>query len=254
MMPSELSNNAIPCRYLDWDSEFWGCRVARIEQNKLTPETLMDILAWCAEMKIDLLYFLAAADDAVTVRLVETHGFYLTDVRLTLEYVFADHFEPVDNLLRAAKPSDIAALREIAKTSYRDARFYYDPHLARDNVDNFYATWIEKSCQDYADTVLVAEIDGQPAGFITCHRVDNRTGNIGLVGVHAGARGKGLGRLLIGAALSWFATHGMESVTVVTQARNIAAQRLYQRAGFSTISVGIWYHRWFREQEIVVGT
>jgi hypothetical protein len=38
---------------------------------------------------------------------------------------------------------------------------------------------------------------------------------------------------------------GASVLTVATQARNIAAQRLYQRAGFLTSSVRVWYHRWF---------
>jgi ribosomal protein S18 acetylase RimI-like enzyme len=33
-------------------------------------------------------------------------------------------------------------------------------------------------------------------------------------------------------------------VSVVTQGRNVAAQRLYQRAGFVTASTQLWYHRW----------
>jgi len=32
---------------------------------------------------------------------------------------------------------------------------------------------------------------------------------------------------------------------VVTQGRNLAAQRLYQRNGFVTASLQLWYHRWF---------
>ena len=34
-------------------------------------------------------------------------------------------------------------------------------------------------------------------------------------------------------------------ITVVTQGRNARAQRLYQRAGFVTESVRLWFHRWF---------
>jgi hypothetical protein len=34
-------------------------------------------------------------------------------------------------------------------------------------------------------------------------------------------------------------------VNVVTQGRNSKAQRLYERCGFLTRSVQLWYHRWF---------
>ena len=32
---------------------------------------------------------------------------------------------------------------------------------------------------------------------------------------------------------------------VVTQGGNVAAQRVYQHAGFRTARTELWYHRWF---------
>lgn len=36
---------------------------------------------------------------------------------------------------------------------------------------------------------------------------------------------------------------------VATQGRNVQAQRLYQRCGFFTRSLGLSYHRWFHREE-----
>jgi hypothetical protein len=33
-------------------------------------------------------------------------------------------------------------------------------------------------------------------------------------------------------------------VRVVTQGRNVRAQRLYQAHGLLTRSIGLWFHRW----------
>jgi RimJ/RimL family protein N-acetyltransferase len=49
-------------------------------------------------------------------------------------------------------------------------------------------------------------------------------------------------------ALQWFADQGMDSMEVVTQGRNVAAQRLYQKCGFATKEVQLWYHHWFGEK------
>jgi RimJ/RimL family protein N-acetyltransferase len=49
--------------------------------------------------------------------------------------------------------------------------------------------------------------------------------------------------------MSWFAGQDIKTVHVVTQGRNTRAQRLYQRCGFVTRSMELWYHRWFDNRE-----
>ena len=101
----------------------------------------------------------------------------------------------------------------------------------------------------YAQAVLVAGLPGRPEGFITCHtKPELHKGQIGLVGVDEAARGHGTGRTLVLELLHWFAGQGLESVQVVTQGRNIAAQRLYEKCGFLTVEIKNWYHRWFGEE------
>ncbi len=115
--------------------------------------------------------------------------------------------------------------------------------------DGLYETWIEKNCKGYADTVLVAEFQGQPTGYISCHLLDCTDGNVGLVAVAADAKGRGLGQALVDASLRWSAERGVSWVTVVTQGRDCGAQRLYQKCGFLTRTLQLWYHRWWSIQE-----
>lgn len=92
--------------------------------------------------------------------------------------------------------------------------------------------------------MLVAERDSKPAGYIACNWTAD-AGQIGLIAVAGWARGAGLGRALVTSSLGVFRQNGAKRISVVTQGRNIASQRLYQRCGFLTHSVQIWYHRWF---------
>lgn len=238
-----------PCTFLAWDSDFWGVRVASITQHTLTEALLADVFVWCADQQIDLLYFLAATDSAATVCLAENNQFHLTDIRITFEHALGDIPGGLPAGVRPCIPSDIPSLRSIARTSHLDSRFYYDTRLTTEEADALYETWITNSCTGYADTVLVAELNGQPVGYVTCH-IKDQEGSIGLVGVGEAARGKGVGRVLVDAALYWYVQRGVAQVTVVTQARNIAAQRLYQRAGFVTQSIRLWYHRWFEHYHV----
>lgn len=235
------------CRYLEWDTAFFGSRIASISVNSLNRETLVSVLAWCEANEIDCLYFLVDASDGSTIKLAEENEFRLVDIRMTYERQLGsgEHFENKVPGIRPAGPDDIQALRAIARDSHHDSRFYYDQNFSKESCDSLYETWIEKCCNGYADKVLVAELDGQAVGYISCCLPNQTTGEIGLFGVSAGVRGRGYGRSLINGSLSWFAAQSVTRVTVVTQGRNLAAQRLYQRCGFLTKSVQLWYHRWF---------
>ena len=82
-----------------------------------------------------------------------------------------------------------------------------------------------------ADRVIVAETGKRLLGFITCRRDANRIGVIELVGVAPGHASRGIGRLLVRAALDCFEQLGAEIVTVRTQVTNTAAVNLYSATG-----------------------
>lgn len=237
------------CQYRDWDSEFFGRRIAQITENRLTADSLESIITWCTSQKIACLYFLADINDAETIRVVEQNRFHWVDIRVTLETAlahpvkFREHADDIP--IRLSREEDISILKALANVNHHDSRFYYDPHFPDALCDALYETWIEKSCHGYADAVFVAELHGQPAGYISCHLREAAHGQIGLVGVSAAAQGQGIGPRLVEAALRWFGERGIKRVTVVTQGRNAKAQRLYQRGGFVTQSMQLWYHRWF---------
>jgi dTDP-4-amino-4,6-dideoxy-D-galactose acyltransferase len=236
------------CQYLHWDSDFFGYRIARITLNHLTEDVIEQVIRWCNSHAIDCLYFLGDPDDAVTVRLAEDNRFRLLDIRVTFEKqidnILVTREIDIECLIRHCTPDDIQSLRAIAKVSHRDSRFYYDSNFPVTLCDALYETWIEKSCHGYADAVLVAELQGQPVGYISCSLLGRQEGNIGLFAVGVASRGQGVSKQLVNESLRWFAEQGVTQVTVVTQGRNFKAQRLYQRFGFLTRSVQLWYHWW----------
>jgi len=96
--------------------------------------------------------------------------------------------------------------------------------------------------------VLVADDGDSAVGYVTClsPTEPGDAGQIGLLGVAAEARGSGVGSRLVAAALDWLARARVEDVTVVTQERNVAALRLYERCGFVSDRRQVWYHKWYR--------
>jgi dTDP-4-amino-4,6-dideoxy-D-galactose acyltransferase len=237
------------CEYLSWDSEFFGCRIARLLAARLSLNLVKQVEDWCSGNAIDCLYYLTEAGDEQSMRLAAAHDFGLVDIRMTLSRELG-HGEPkpartIAGLVRLVRPEDLPALRAIARKSHRDTRFYFDPHFPREKCNELYETWIEKSCASYADTVLVAEYHGDAVGYISCKTQQPKVGQIGLLAIDGGAAGLGLGSALVAEALDWCRSQSHERVVVVTQGRNVRAQRCYQKSSFLTESVHLWYHRWF---------
>lgn len=236
-----------PARLLDWDSRFFDLRIAWATAESLTRSGARELIAWAESETIDCVYFLADAADTPSLRAAEEAGFRLTDVRMTFGIELPDMFEPVPGI-DSPSPSDIASLRAIAAESHRDSRFYHDGRFDPRRCDELYATWIEKSCDGYADRVLIARDGGVPVGYISCHLDANpAVGRIGLVAVAPSARGSGVGRRLVAGALAWFASAGRHVVTVPTQGRNVAGLRLYEALGFQVETVELWFHGWSNE-------
>jgi dTDP-4-amino-4,6-dideoxy-D-galactose acyltransferase len=245
-------NAGEPCELLPWDTQFFGFRVARVRGGVLTPQRADAIEAWCTANAVVCLYFLARSDDAQTVAVAEGRGYHLADVRLTLERQLgsksdvSDLKSPISNGIRPGRAEDFPQLRAIARGSHTDTRFFFDLRFPRPRAEALYETWVESSVNGFAEAVLVAEHGGDIAGYLSCHLSQGAdSGSIGLVAVAAGHQGQGVGKALVAAGCEWFASRGAKRISVVTQGRNIAAQRLYARCGFIARTVELYYHRWF---------
>jgi dTDP-4-amino-4,6-dideoxy-D-galactose acyltransferase len=244
MRPETHSDLEEGCRFIEWDSEFFGRRIARIDPAYIAVVGMAAAEAWCADHQIECAYLLADAVDQSTCDAAQAHGFRLVDVRVTLECVpLAPRTRSHGPVVRLARADDVERLEAIARASHRDTRFYVDGHFDPLRCDQLYELWIAKSCRGWADSVFVVEVDGCPAGYLTCHLRDG-AGQIGLVAVSEASRGRGAGSALVDAARRWFADHGAAGMSVVTHGRNAAALRLYQRAGMTVTSIQLWFHKW----------
>lgn len=241
-----------PGLFLEWDTQFFGHRIGRLQTHRLDWGLWEAIDEWRRKNVIECLYFLADSDDPQTIALAQALGFQLVEVRLTFERSLAD-WDPLtrprasENLLiRPAQPEDIPILQEIAKNSYVDSRYYFDKRFAEQKWQDYYRTWVKKSCSGGAELALVAEKDGEALGYIT-GQVDHERGEgiYELTGVKESARRLGVGQELFRSGLDWYVRVGIQSMWVATQGRNVPTQRMIQRNGFITRSCQLYYHKWF---------
>ena len=235
-----------PAEILPWDSEFFGLRVARaLDTETFGPGTGRALVEWCRAERVGWLYALLPPTPTA-IQEAEASAFALTDVRIELagppDRVAAGPVGPT----RPVRDTDLPALRRLARVSHTDSRFFSDPNVPDGQAARLFESWIERDCAvDNGGWVGVVDAGGRPSGYVTARLDDQRQGWIGLIAVAAEARGRGLGAALVAEAGRWLSTQGAHDVRVVTQGRNLAAQRLYQQAGFRTASVRLWYHRWF---------
>lgn len=218
---------------LEWDTEFWGVRVGKATE-------IDGVTKWAVDNTIGLVCLLVDSNQPQEASDAERMGFRYMDTRVTFER----HTLPCGGGSRLATLDDLPQMIRIARASHWITRFYADPHLQNGRCNDLYESWITRSLGGWADVVLVAERDGKVVGYVTVHLAMEEA-SIGLIAVDADAREKGVGTELLSSAVDWAHTRQVKRMRIVTQGRNIPAQRLFQRSGFRTVSTELWFHKWY---------
>lgn len=237
-----------PARLLEWDSEHWATAIARVRDGRFTPELATELARWADAHGAQLLSYLCDAADGDSLLHAQEAGFAVVDVRIELSIDIASSSASADAdadaeevTIRSATSADLPRLRAIAAVVHTGTRFAVDPRL-QPRAGALYERWIERDVASDG-LALAAVVGGEVVGYLTACR-DARTGSISLVGVDAAARGRGVGRRLVGAALDWFRCEHCATATVVTSVSALPAQRLYEVMGFRASAAGLWLHRW----------
>ncbi len=244
-----MTSALIEC--LPWDSSHFGYQIARAKTSRLDIDAYREMEAACRDRDVECLYFLADAADQSTIDILLAGGYDFIDIRITFSGHSSDvpRIAPADDVrYRIGKELDLEALLPIAANSFAQSRFFVDRRFGSAKASLMYQIWLENSLlTDRAAAVVVAEMAGRAVGFVTCDIRMAGEANIGLVGVADSARGMGCASGMLGYAADWLSGRGIKSLNVVTQGRNISAQRLYQRSGMLTRSVELWFHKWFQQ-------
>ena len=179
-------------RKLEWDSQFFGHQIARIEKDRLDSQSLDKALSWCAEEGIDCLYFLCTPDDPATVKLIESASFHFVDIRLEFNWK-TEAIVASSNSIREFQEPDLAALQQIALQNFGSTRFSLDEHFSPNRAAELYKVWITDSCQNVSHKVFVAGQGSDIMGFITCQFDSSEVGRIGLIALKREAQRHGYG-------------------------------------------------------------
>lgn len=237
-------------KILDWDSELFGFSIAALNTTRLTTETMLFVQKEIAAQKIRFLQYLCACDDLESIHHAESNGFHLADIRLTFQKkLSASDFIPAkrsDIHFGLAKPEHIPDIIAMSSGLYDDFRYCVDKQFPREKVDTFYHTWLSNAVYGKYDHLCYCLfIDNAPIGYCTIRFTDQHTASLGLFGIAKEHQRQSLGNYLLQLTCADLFKKGYKEIHVVTQGKNIGAQRTYQSNGFKTLSVEMWYHKWF---------
>jgi dTDP-4-amino-4,6-dideoxy-D-galactose acyltransferase len=223
---------------LDWDSEFFGITIGRVASGA------GDLSAAAAEAdarECVCTYMLLPAGDAERLLAAQRVGFMVVDVRIELCAQRVSVTDPAHGCRLADRDLDAGWLASVASRRFINSRFSIDPKFGSDAAGRMYEAWIARGLAGGHRQVVV--LDDQ-AGFVICgHDAPVSEGVIELIAT-SGTADRGSGSRLMSGAHELFLAQGLSSASVVTQAANVAALRLYEGSGYRVRRADVWLHRW----------
>ncbi len=143
--------------------------------------------------------------------------------------------------IRSAAPADRAALGRLGALMV-ETHHAFDPKrfiAARAGTEHGYGSFLVSQLDERDAFVLVAEVEDEVVGYVYAGlegqdymALRGPAGALYDVVVDPAHRQHGVGRALLDAALAALETRGAPRVVLQTATQNVAAQRLFARAGF----------------------
>jgi dTDP-4-amino-4,6-dideoxy-D-galactose acyltransferase len=233
---------------LDWDSRFFGYKIAAIKALNLELTRLNTIIAELRKNDFKLAYCFASPEDLISNDSFRKISVLLADEKITYSVIInkEEYFPSSGNITSYDLKFTSEKLKMLALQSGIYSRFKIDPDFHDNEYEKLYLAWIEKSVnKELSNEVLIYTEETEILGFITV-AIKDKKGSIGLIAVDENQRGKAIGKKLINDALSYFKSQNVTTVEVVTQKANTIACKFYESLGFKIKSIVNIYHLWIR--------
>lgn len=245
-------------RKLNWDTNFFGFPVGRIEilthsfGTNITEKAIQaatnilgSVLRFARQNQLKHIIAMADPSDVISINALERVGFLLKD---TMFYHLFDLEKISLNLdqknVRLGNANDLEDLMQVTLQCFnsREAianRFYADPQYPAEKVNEMYKIWLMKSLTgERADRVFVVDYDGKPAGYLTAilpsqeHiNLNISFGDQGVGCVSPNFQGKGIFALLHQGVLSWFKELNIKYALTRTAINTLGVNKVCSRHG-----------------------
>jgi RimJ/RimL family protein N-acetyltransferase len=134
--------------------------------------------------------------------------------------------------LRRLTESDWRVFAELRLQALSDTLGSHDAQYRKES--SFTAAQWRRRLRAHAQ--FAAFVDEQPVGLIGAQRQHPDSVYLYSLWLRPDARGHGLSRVLLSAAVDWARAQGAQTVTLRVQGANAAARRVYEELGFRVLS------------------
>ncbi len=238
-----MNNN--PFKILDWDSGFFGFKIAKISAFEHY-DNLLEIISDLKKENVKLIYLIADPTDTDRNIEISRTGAQLVDEKITYR-INTCSAKYIQNrfIEKYAESQPNEKLIDIALQTSMYSRYRIDKRFGNEACNKLYETWICNAINaSFDDCLYVYKEQSNILGLITLKTLNANLGSIGLIGVDNNSRGKKIGYQLIQKAIGHFSESNIFRISVATQKANTLACRFYEKNGFEIFNVQNFYHLW----------
>ena len=240
-------------RPLPWDQQHFGYPCADLcrfylragETFQEDADALMEATVCEARRRgVTLLSARVPAAPVELARCLERHGLCLVDtsVELGRSLPLLATPEVPGVIVRRPRPDDEPSLVAIA-SSFVGNRFHQDPRIPADKARGVHAGWVVSAMKGDHGRLMLAEADGEVAGFSSYSPPDDElgVGLVALVVIHPKFRGRRvIDPLMVGCAREL----ACDAMVTSTQVSNSPALRAFGRHGLLPMGARHIFHGW----------
>jgi ribosomal protein S18 acetylase RimI-like enzyme len=255
-----------------WDSQIIGRRIGTVKHLATTTnspagsDTLCQLIdelkGILAGRDTECVVCRVSAGDLPAIHALEQRGFSLMDSlvdfvfdfsRTSIEQINPPQDEKQLNI-RRADVADLPALMKINERVFADyfGRYHADRRIPRDAATKVYIEWVRFALQEWADWVIVAEIDGTIAGFGLWRKVldpkennSNGVANCDMVVADPAFQARRVGTALMLEGMR-IARDSARYLVGPVHICNYAIQRTLQRLGWRISGARHSFHHWLK--------
>jgi ribosomal protein S18 acetylase RimI-like enzyme len=231
---------------LDWDTEYFGVRSAKVILNDAVSENEREIIKRFMR-GFDFITITNTGNHAENNFWIatETSAFQAdVNIQFVKQLLRMPLKEKFPTKVCEAYPRDERILATAGK-AFRYSRFLNDPWLPVKKAKNLYAQWVENAFGKPGRHFVISEQKTEILGFLLFSMdMDSLTARIELVAIDEGHRGNSIGRSLIAKMEAVLTQKGITQVNVGTQLDNLTAYNFYTSCGFKLVNYSSIYHYW----------